>query len=90
MTDRQSGRTTRQLEMAPKNALYVWCNSYLEYPKRLCRQLEREDIKVITIGQVDLAMLGMPRFVVVDHDTQLTPKLAELITIHNNIVRIKK
>lgn len=44
---RRTGETTRQLTDAKLNAIFVWCNHYLEYPKDLARKLGREDIKIV-------------------------------------------
>jgi hypothetical protein len=50
--NKQSGRTTQQMLDAPPNAIYVWCNSLPEYPKKLARQLNRPDIKVVSAAWV--------------------------------------
>lgn len=44
---RNTGRTTEQLKTAPLNAVYVWCNSKLEYPRRLAKTLHRDDIELV-------------------------------------------
>lgn len=81
------GRTTRQLEMSPQNTIYVWCSSDTKYPKRLCKELDREDIKVVSPYQVELAMIGLPRVVVIDHATILSEHTMNLIEIHNRLLK---
>lgn len=46
MNDRQTGRTTRQMQAAPQGAVFVWCNSRVEYPIALAKELGREDLVV--------------------------------------------
>jgi hypothetical protein len=67
--------------MSPQNAIYVW------YPKRLCKELDREDIKVVSPHQVELAIIGLPRMVVLDHATDLSERTMGLIRNHNKLVR---
>lgn len=43
---RRTRRTTKQLECAPKGAVFLWCNADTEYPKRLARRIGREDINI--------------------------------------------
>jgi hypothetical protein len=45
---RGTGRTTRQLELLPQGALFVWCNGALDYPRDLARKLNRTDIRIIS------------------------------------------
>lgn len=45
---RQSGRTTRAMQEAPKGAVYVWVHSNLDYPKELARKLGREDLRIVS------------------------------------------
>jgi hypothetical protein len=45
---RGSGRTTAQMQMAPKGAIYIWCNGHLDYPKDLARRLGREDLVIVS------------------------------------------
>jgi len=44
---RGGGFTKRQMEEAPKDAVYVWCNHCLDYPKHLARFIKREDLKIV-------------------------------------------
>lgn len=43
---RGSGQTTRAMREAPKNAVYVWCNSVLLYPRRLAAAIGRSDLQI--------------------------------------------
>ena len=45
--ERQGGRTSMQMCMAPACAVYIWCNSQLYYPKKLAEHLNRKDLKVV-------------------------------------------
>jgi hypothetical protein len=44
---RQTGRTTKQLQALKPNALFVWCNGHMVYPKLLAMHLGREDITIV-------------------------------------------
>lgn len=45
---RQSGRTTQAMQAAPRDAVFVWCNHHLDYPKDLARKLGRDDLKIVS------------------------------------------
>ena len=53
MNDRQTGRTTRQMQAAPQGAVFVWCNSRVEYPIALAKELGREDLVVQPMSWLD-------------------------------------
>lgn len=44
---RGTGETTRQMEAAAKNAVFVWCNNALSYPQHVARQIGRQDLKIV-------------------------------------------
>lgn len=44
---RGSGRTSNAMNQAPENAVYVWCDRHLDYPKRLARHLGRSDLQIV-------------------------------------------
>ena len=44
---RQTGRTAQQMLDAPQNAVYVWCNDRLEYPRHLASNLYRHDLRIV-------------------------------------------
>ena len=46
--DRQSGRTTRAMQELPRDAVFVWVNQHLDYPKQLARKLGREDLRIVS------------------------------------------
>ena len=69
-TGRGTGRTTRQMENAPNEAIFIWCNQHLDYPKRLARELGREDLQIYSPGVLSDAhrFAGMEiSGVVIDH-----------------------
>ena len=44
---RGTGRTTKQMQDAPKGAVFVWCNSNIAWPRDLARKIGREDIEIV-------------------------------------------
>jgi hypothetical protein len=46
MADRQTGRTTRQMQRLAKGGIFIWCNERIDYPMALARSLGREDIAI--------------------------------------------
>ena len=46
--DRGIGKTTEQIKAAKSNAVFIWCNNNLIYPKKLAKELNREDIKIVS------------------------------------------
>ena len=53
MNDRQTGRTTRQMQAAPQGAVFVWCNTHVSYPLSLAKALGRHDIVVHPLQWLD-------------------------------------
>ena len=47
-TERGTGRTTEQMRTAPANAVFIWCNGVIDYPRRLARFLGRPDLMVVS------------------------------------------
>jgi hypothetical protein len=45
---RQSGITTRQMQASPVNAIFVWCNNDLTYPKLLASYINRVDLEIVS------------------------------------------
>jgi hypothetical protein len=72
--NRGTGRTTRQMEAAPRAAVYIWVNSRLDYPKQLARDIGRDDLIIVSPSWLDserfrgTALSG----VVLDHAALLT------------------
>lgn len=73
--NRQTGTTTEQIKNAPKDAIYVWCNSQLQYASQLARDLGRRDITVVSPGWLDFNQHhGLRRPVIIDHAAILTER----------------
>lgn len=65
---RQSGITTLQMLNAPKDAVYVWVNSKLLYPKHLARHLGRDDLVICTRGLLTAENVVLSKtYWVIDH-----------------------
>lgn len=47
MTDRRTGRTSKQMLEAPKGAYFVWQTKAFDYPRALARHLKREDLTIV-------------------------------------------
>jgi hypothetical protein len=71
---RGSGRTTQQMQRAPKGAIYIWCNSHLDYPKRLASQLGRQDLVLVRPDWLsDRRYMGQRLSgIIIDHATTLS------------------
>lgn len=72
MSDRQTGRTTKQMTDAPMGAVFVWCNSRTEYPQELAKKLGREDLVVRPMSWLEprKVMGSNVPVVIVDHAAQ--------------------
>lgn len=46
-SNRQTGRTSKQIEAAPQGAVFVWVTGDLGYPRRLAEQLGRDDLQFV-------------------------------------------
>lgn len=66
---RGSGRTTRQMLDAPKDAVFIWCNGILQYPRQLAVKHGRSDLHIVGPEWLeDYKYVGRPLTgVVVDH-----------------------
>lgn len=72
---RGTGRTIAQLEEAPQNAIFIWCNEHIGYARALALWLGRHDIKVVAPSSIvrDRVLSGYTRDkIVVDHAAELT------------------
>jgi hypothetical protein len=82
-SDRGTGTTTRQIEAAPPNAIFVWCNRRLEYPRSLAGSIGRNDLRIVSLAEAEYGecLRGVGRFVVVDHEAEhrLSPRALALI-----------
>lgn len=50
---RGTGRTSHQLINAPPNAIFIWCNTRTDYPRKLAAELNRRDIKIVSPGWIE-------------------------------------
>lgn len=75
-SDRQTGRTTRQMETAPIGSLFIWVNARLDYPKLLAARLGRTDLQIISPGKLEQGAIALrgQRFssILIDHAALLT------------------
>ncbi len=44
---RGDGTSTKQMKAAVENAVYVWLNADLDYPRHLAKKLNRDDLKIV-------------------------------------------
>jgi hypothetical protein len=66
--DRQNGTTSQQMREAPKGAWYVWPNGHYGYPKALANHLGREDLVIVSAGNLYYStFLCRDVEVVIDH-----------------------
>ena len=47
---RGAGRTTKQMQAAAKNSVFVWHHHSTEYPKELAKKIGRTDLKIVSSG----------------------------------------
>jgi len=74
MSNRQSGRTTRQMQAAPFGAAFVWCNGMTEYPQELARALGRTDLIIRPLSWLSPQNVMGRKFsgIVIDHHADLS------------------
>ena len=83
--DRESGRTSQQIQAAPPQAVFVWCNGYHGYPRALARHLGRSDIRIVSPSWVGSGRsLGCADTIVVDHAAVLSSRQHEEVRIIND------
>lgn len=72
MSDRQTGRTTQQMNDAPLGAVFVWCNSRVSYPQDIAKTLGRNDLVVRPLHWLQPVNVMGRDFpgVIVDHAAQ--------------------
>lgn len=75
-TKRGSGRTTADMQAAPRGSVYIWVNNHPEYPRDLARKLGREDLVIVGPDWLtDLRWVGREfPAVIKDHATAFTLK----------------
>lgn len=71
--ERGSGRSSLQMMGAPRNAVYIWCNSMFGYPKDLARRFHRTDMRIVSPSWLTVSNLGGADnlSIVIDHAAQL-------------------
>lgn len=87
MSDRQTGRTTQQMNDAPLGAVFVWRNSRTSYPMALAKTLGRDDLVVRPLSWLERRnVMGrtLPG-VVVDHAAHCDAEAYEAL----NYLRIR-
>lgn len=66
--ERGTGRTFQQLRDAPRDAVFVWCNDWLDYARDLAKHIGRVDIKIVSASSCRAGHLrGINSPVVIDH-----------------------
>jgi hypothetical protein len=67
------GITTSQMRRAPRGAIYVWLNSSMSYPRKLAKDLGRDDLRIVPPAFFDSRshIWDSTRAVVLDHATVL-------------------
>ena len=90
MNLRGTGITTRQMKNAPQNAVFVWVNSRLDYPKSLAREIGRNDLEIVSPqwleghGYFGRTLNGL----IIDHATELEPR--QIDGYYEVIMRIER
>lgn len=72
---RGTGRTTKQMQDAPKGAIYVWVNQHLDYPRDLARKVGREDLQIVSpmyLDYIDKLAGRTISGILLDHAADLT------------------
>ena len=86
--DRDSGRTSQQIQGAPHEAVFVWCNGQHHYPRALARHLGRTDIRIVSPSWVGSGRsLGCAGTIVVDHAAMLSLQQRDEVRIINDHVQ---
>ena len=82
--DRGTGRTSKQMLEAPQKSIFVWCNSNLSYPLYLAKYLRREDLCVVSPGEINYLWCSSKARggIVVDHAAHLSDRqIDELLRV---------
>lgn len=70
---RQSGRTTKQMLNAPRNAVFIWCNNQTFYAKCLAIDIGRGDLRIVSPNWLRDAWRGRTfSGIIVDHAARLS------------------
>lgn len=76
---RSTGKTTEQLQDAPKGAIFVWCNDNVMYAQDLRAHLKRNDITIMPLRWLDRCECAGNRVVIVDHAAKLSERQYQTI-----------
>jgi hypothetical protein len=87
--ERGTGRTTRQMLEAPREAVFISCNPRArDHDRHLARKLGREDLKIVERSWLDHGWYGkILTGIVIDHAAHLTEKEQEHLL--NAMTRIR-
>lgn len=64
---RRTGETSRQMSNAPRRAIFVWCNEYPVYARKLSKYLARTDLTISTPSRWEEEYRGRRCAVIFDH-----------------------
>ncbi len=79
--ERGQGRTSEQMKNAPLDAVFVWGNSHLLYPKDLAKRLGRADLQIVRPADLE-RLMGRPLTgLVIDHAARLSPKESDVCSL---------
>lgn len=88
---RGDGTTTKQMQEAPRGAIFVWCNGHLSYPRDLARHLGRDDIKIVSPDALDGYRLhGLRLPIILDHAAARVLNSRQWERYHEYTVRLKQ
>ena len=78
----QIGTTTKQMEFAPKNAIFIWDNNCLFYPKQLALKLKRNDLSIVSKSWMTKHNLEGKIFsgIILDHSVVLSEEQQNLFS----------
>lgn len=87
----QIGTTTKQMEIAPKNAIFIWDNNHLIYPKHLARKLKRNDLTIVSKSWITEHNLKGKIFsgIILDHSVVLSEEQQNLFSFFCTAALIK-
>lgn len=86
---RDDGKTTKQLKTLAKNAVFIWCNGRLDYPRNLAKNLNREDVLIVSPYWLESRKWLGCEFsqIELDHAAELTSKQWEYFKLAITRVR---
>lgn len=88
---RCTGRSTRQMQAAPRNALYLVNREQMRYARDLAHKHGRDDLKIADANQFfrDNHYKGVTDPVIVDHCLDLSREEFTVLQIHNSRIETK-